>query len=92
MARWVKGANYQRRAAKSLTLDDRRRADRYLEKLSRNPPPGNLNFKPMAGTNGVLWECKAGGQNRFILRRAKDDAGDYFVVEDVGPHDIYNDY
>ena len=73
-------------------MQDRQRADRYLAKLSDHPPPTSLNFKPMAGKNGILWECKAGGQNRFILRRAKDTLGDYFIVEDVGPHDIYNDY
>jgi hypothetical protein len=89
MPRWVLGDKYEKRAAKSLTLEDRMRATRYLERLSATPPPGNLNFKPMEGFNGVLWECKAGGQNRFILRRTKDEHGDLFVVENVGPHDIY---
>lgn len=92
MARWQLGDKYEKRAAKSLTLNDRMRAKRYLERLSNHPPPGNLNLKPMEGHNGVLWECKAGGQNRFILRRTKDEAGDLFIVEDVGPHDIYNSY
>jgi hypothetical protein len=44
----------------------------------------------MEGFNREIWEMKAGGQNRFILRRTKDAVGDLFVVEDVGPHDIYN--
>jgi hypothetical protein len=39
-----------------------------------------------------IWEMKAGGQNRFILRRMKDEIGDYFLVIDVGPHDIYGSY
>jgi hypothetical protein len=43
----------------------------------------------MEGHNGILWECQSGGQNRFILRRTKDEVGDLFIVEDVGPHDIY---
>jgi hypothetical protein len=43
----------------------------------------------MEGHNGILWECQAGGQNRFILRRTKDNVGDLLIVEDVGPHDIY---
>jgi len=92
MARWQLGANYERRAAKALTPADRKRAMRYLENLSRHPPPANLGFRVLQGTNGELWECRAGGQNRFILRRTKDDAGDLFIVEDVGPHDIYDRY
>ncbi len=92
MARWQFGENYERRARKALTLEDRQRARRYLDRLSEHPPPGNLNFKPMEGTNRLLWECKAGGQNRFILRRTKDEHGDLFIVEDVGRHDIYKKY
>ncbi|WP_299437277.1 hypothetical protein [uncultured Rhodospira sp.] len=92
MARWVKGDKYDKRAAKHLRLEDRRRADRFLEKLSETPPDTALNLKPMEGHNGELWEMKAGGQNRFILRRVRDDQGGYFVVEDVGPHDIYKGY
>lgn len=63
-----------------------------LKKLAENPPPAMLNLKPMEGHKGLIWEMKAGGQNRFILRRAKDAQGDYFIVEDVGPHDIYNSW
>jgi hypothetical protein len=92
MARWQYGDRYEKRAAKSLTLENRQRARRYLDRLSQNPPPGNLNLKPMEGTNGLLWECKAGGQFRFILRRMRDANGDYFIVEYVGPHDIYKQY
>lgn len=92
MARWQHGARYQKRAAKNLTLDQRRIANRYLQKLAQNPVPGNLGFKPMEGHNGLLWECRAGGQNRFILRRTADEHGTLFIVEDVGPHDIYGDY
>jgi hypothetical protein len=89
MARWQFGEHYERRAKKALTLDQRIRARRYLDNLGKHPPPGNLNFKPMEGCNGLLWECKAGGQFRFILRRTRDDQGDLFIVEDVGKHDIY---
>ena len=92
MARWQYGENYERRAAKQLTHKDRTRARRYLDMLGRSPVPGSLKFKPMEGTNRELWECHAGGQNRFILRLAKDNIGVYFIVEDVGPHDIYNRY
>jgi hypothetical protein len=89
MARWQYGENYKKRASKNLTFNDRRRAERFLENLSRHPPPSNLRLRPMEGHNGILWECQAGGQNRFILRRTKDEVGDLFIVEDVGPHDIY---
>ncbi len=92
MARWQLGENYERRAAKQLTFKDRNRARRFLEMLGRQPVPGSLNLKPMEGCNRVLWECRAGGQNRFILRLQKDEAGVYFIVEDVGPHDIYKRY
>lgn len=88
--RWVKSDKYEKRARKALTLSDRQRADRMLDRLSDDPPPASINLRPMEGHNGVLWEMKAGGQNRFILRRCKDEVGDYFLVEDVGPHDIYN--
>ena len=90
MARYVKGDRYEKRACKSLRQEDRFRADRFLLKLGENPPPSMLNLRPMEGHNGILWEMKAGGQNRFILRRCKDERGDYFIVEDVGPHDIYD--
>lgn len=92
MARWQLGENYKRRAKKSLTFQDQLRAARYLERLGEHPSPGNLGLKPLEGTNGKLWECRAGGQNRFILRRESDDKGHYFIVEDVGPHDIYRKY
>jgi hypothetical protein len=86
MPRLVLSDKYQK-AVRRLTVDDRMRAKRYLDRLVQSPPPGNLNFKPMEGWNGVLWECRAGGQNRFILRRQKDEVGDYFLVDDIGPHD-----
>jgi hypothetical protein len=92
MARWQLGERYGKRAKKALTLEQRFTAKRYLDKLARDPPPGNLGFRPMEGHNGLLWECRAGGQNRFILRRTQDEQGTLFVVEDVGPHDIYGDY
>ncbi|MGA7449773.1 MAG: hypothetical protein WBW73_00330 [Rhodoplanes sp.] len=92
MARWQLGENYKRRAKKSLTIQDQLRAARYLERLGKHPPPGNLGLKPLEGTKGKLWECWAGGQNRFILRRESDDQGHYFIVEDVGPHDICRKY
>jgi hypothetical protein len=91
MARWQLGSKYEKRAAKRLTINDRMRAKRYLERLSDDPPPGNLNFKPMEG-HETLWECRAGGQYRFILRRTSDADGDLFIVEDIGPHDIYKKY
>ena len=92
MARWQLGDRYEKRARKSLTLDQRRIAKRYLNNLAKNPVPGNLGFKPMEGHNGLPWECRAGGQNRFILRRTTDTHGTLFIVEDVGPHDIYGVY
>lgn len=90
MARWQLGARYEKRAKKALTVDQRRRAMTYLQKLSGEPVPGNLNFKPMQGQNGEIWECKAGGQFRFLLRRTEDAEGTLYIVENVGPHDIYN--
>lgn len=92
MARWQLGEHYKKRAQKSLTLQDRLRAERFLIDLSDNPPPSRLRLKPMEGHNGILWEMRAGGQNRFILRRTKDHDGDLLIVEDVGPHDIYKSY
>ena len=92
MARWQRGKDYEKRAAKQLSHKNRSRAEKYLEMLGRNPVPGHLKHKPMEGWNGELWECHAGGQNRFILRKVKDAAGVYFIVEDVGPHDIYKRY
>ncbi len=92
MARYVKGDKYEKRAKKNLRPEDRQRAEKMLCRLAEHPPQSILNLKPMEGHNGVLWEMKAGGGNRFILRRAKDKTGDYFVVEDVGSHDIYDDW
>ena len=90
MARWQLGDRYEKRAAKALTLDQRMTAKRYLDKLSKDPVPGNLNFKPMGGQGGVIWECRAGGQFRFLIRKTRDQHGTLFIVEDVGPHDIYD--
>jgi hypothetical protein len=92
MARWQYGADYKRRATKQLSFKNQERARRYLDMLARNPVPGVLKLKPMEGWKRELWECHAGGQNRFILRLAKDEIGVYFIVEDVGPHDIYKQY
>jgi len=90
--RWAKGQYYDKRAAKQLRAEDVERAERWLAKLTGTPPPGDLKLKPMEGHNRVLWEARAGGQNRFILRLTKDEVGSLFVVEDVGPHDIYTKY
>lgn len=92
MARYVKGDKYEKLAGKNLRREDRERAEDMLLKLAKHPPPSDLKLKPMEGHNGILWEMRAGGQNRFILRRCKDEKGDYFVVEDVGPHDIYGEW
>ncbi|MBI1206698.1 MAG: hypothetical protein GC191_05330 [Azospirillum sp.] len=87
--RWQKGEYYDKRAAKQLRVEDVERAERWLEKLTETPPPGDLKLKPMEGHNRVLCEARAGGQNRFILRLTRDGVGPLFIVEDVGPHDIY---
>jgi hypothetical protein len=60
MARWVKGDRFDKRAAKQLRLEDRRRADRFLEKLFETPPDTALNLKPMDGHNRELWEASSG--------------------------------
>lgn len=91
MARYIKGERYDERAKAALPPDDRVRADRALKRLGEDPPPPEIGLRPIDsqgdGQDGVLWEMRAGGRNRFILRRCRDRCGDLFVVVDVGPYD-----
>ena len=91
MARWFVDPRVEKKLKKRLRREDIARAKRFLGRLSQQPPPASLNLHPMQGHDD-LWEMKAGGQNRFILKRMKDETGDYFLVIDVGPHDVYGDY
>jgi hypothetical protein len=86
MARWQFGERYEQRAAASLSTEDCERARRFLSWLSLGPPHLNLDLKPVDGYDGMLWECRAGGKNKCILRRANDEIGELFIVEDVGPY------
>lgn len=92
MARWVRGDSFNKRAARVLQSSDISRMERYLKWLGHEHPPAQLGLKPMEGHNGVLWEARAGGQNRMILRLEQDEEGQFFVVIDVGRHDIYAEY
>ena len=85
MARWQLGKRYEQRAATSLDIEDRLRASRFLNLLSLSAPHIKLQLRQIDGYEGVLWECRAGGQNKCILRSTRDEAGDLFIVEDVGP-------
>lgn len=87
MARYIKGERYDERARTALPPDDRVRADRALKRLGEDPPPPEIGLRPIDGHGGALWEMRAGGRNRFILRRCRDRSGDLFVVVDVGPYD-----
>jgi mRNA-degrading endonuclease RelE of RelBE toxin-antitoxin system len=91
MPRYRFGEKLEKRA-KKISPNNWKRAQRFLRRLEQNPPDHSLNFKPMEGHNRELWEMKAGGQFRFILRRVRDEEGDLFIVEDVGPHAIYDKY
>jgi hypothetical protein len=85
MARWQFGEHYDHRAAENLSNEDRERARRFLNWLSASPPHPNLDLRPVNGYGGILWECRVGGKNRCVLRRANDEFGELFIVEDVGP-------
>jgi hypothetical protein len=91
VARYVKSSRFDERAKRALPPDDRVRADRWLKRLGENPPPDEIGLHPLEGQDGLLWEMKAGGANRFILRRCRDRSGDYFLVEDVGFHGSVED-
>ncbi len=86
--RYVKSDRFDARAADQLPPDDRVRADRALKRLGDYPIPVELDIRSLSG-GGLdsvgLWTIKAGGNNRFILRRDQDRRGPHFVVEDVGP-------
>ncbi len=86
--RYVKSDRFDARAVESLPPGDRVRADRALKRLGESPIPVELDFRPLE-LGGVavagLWSVKAGGSNRFILRREQDRRGPFFIVEDVGP-------
>ncbi|MFD1626492.1 hypothetical protein [Azospirillum griseum] len=86
--RYVKSDRFDARAMEQLPPDDRVRADRALKRLGDYPIPVELDIRPLSG-GGLdsvgLWTIKAGGTNRFILRRDQDRRGPHFVVEDVGP-------
>lgn len=88
--RYVKGDRYDDRAARSLPPDDRVRADRALKRLGEDPTPPELDLRPMEEQDGVLWLMKAGGTNRFILRRGEHRGAPCFFVEDVGPYPNYD--
>ena len=90
--RYVKSDRYDDRAVCSLPPDDRVRADRALKRLGENPTPPELDLRPMEGQGGVLWTMKAGGANRFILRRGEHRGTPCFFVEDVGPYPNYDDW
>ena len=90
--RYVEDKKLRKRARKSMSADAYDRAFNLLKKLEQVPPPSFLRLKPMEGHNGVLWEMRGGGQYRFILKRCRDEIGDYLLVKDVGPHDIYDSY
>ncbi|WP_207457220.1 hypothetical protein [Azospirillum sp. SYSU D00513] len=87
MARYVKSDRFDERVKRALPPDERVRADRTLKRLGENPPPAEIELRPMEGQDGLLWEMRAGGANRFILRRCRDREGDYFLVEDVGSYE-----
>jgi len=88
--RYVKSDRYDDRAARSLPPDDRVRADRALKRLGEDPTPPELDLRPVEGRDGLLWVMKAGGTNRFILRRGGHKGTPCFFVEDVGPYPSYD--
>lgn len=88
--RYVKSDRYDDRAARSLPPDDRVRADRALKRLGEDPTPPELDLRPMDGNGDCLWVMKAGGTNRFILRRGEHRGVPCFFVEDVGPYQSYD--
>ncbi|MBP2311327.1 hypothetical protein [Azospirillum soli] len=88
--RYVKSDRYDDRAARNLPPDDRVRADRALKRLGEDPTPPELDLCPMEEQRGLLWTMKAGGANRFILRRGEHRETPCFFVEDVGPYPNYD--
>lgn len=91
MARWRRGADFERRVSKLGRPDLPKRVAAALKKLSENPPPSSIRLKPMEGRKD-LWEARVDQGWRLILKRTKDEQGDYFVVLDIGPHDILKRY
>jgi hypothetical protein len=89
MARWQFGEHFEHRAAKSLSAEDCERARLFLNRLSTSPPHPDLGLQPVHGYDNILWECRAGGQNKCILRRVADELGAIFIAEDIGPYFVY---
>jgi hypothetical protein len=58
-------------------------------KFHKNPNTRSLRFKPVAGIAGIF-TFRVNDNFRIIVRIVEGEAGPYYLLADVGAHDIYN--
>jgi len=71
-----------RRAYRKLSPEDRKRVNRALRRIAKDPRHPGLQVKRMQGTRGI-WEARASRSLRITFEME----GDALVLRNVGRHD-----
>lgn len=58
-------------------------------KFSKDPNTKSLRFKPLAGVGGI-YSFRVNDNFRVLVRVVEDVGGTYYLLMDVGNHDIYS--
>lgn len=58
-------------------------------KFHRNPSTPSLRFKPVAGIPGIF-TFRVNDNYRVMVRVVEDQTGTYYLLTDVGKHDLYD--
>jgi mRNA-degrading endonuclease RelE of RelBE toxin-antitoxin system len=72
-------------------LDRKYREHAYeaVDKFQLNPRLPGLNFEKLKGNSG-MHSIRIASGHRILLSKQIDDRGEFWRLEDIGAHDIYN--
>ncbi|MEP7009786.1 MAG: hypothetical protein ABJC13_05635 [Acidobacteriota bacterium] len=78
-----------KKAYKRLPPPVQAAAQKALRTLIDNPRNRGLNLEALSGRPGS-YSIRVNRNYRILLQRKEDQEGEFFSVEDVDTHDIYN--
>ena len=87
MARYRQTIRFQKSLEK-LSSETQNKVKAALRKFRQQKLPNSLRLEKLGGDDNV-WSIRVDRGHRILLIRKSDQSGDYYALDYVGSHDVY---